>query len=800
MLRNYLKIALRSLKRNKVYTLINVLGLVIGIAFSCMLYVFVSHELSYDTFHSKSERIFRIITVDERDPEKVRRYGVAAAPLGPSLVDTYPQVEETVRLYRFVGQVIFKIDGENFQERNWYATDPNFFDVFDFKLLSGDRLSALQKPFSVILTQSTAKKYFGEKDPVGELIEDTSFGPVTVTGVMEDQPTNSHLQFDMLFSQVRSDDAWRDYVNSWENFGAYTYIVLNDKKTLPDLQSKIPDMEKNWLSKSDGGIGVDFQSIEDVYLMSEDIEAGTESAHGRMSDIYIFSSMGLFLLIIACVNYINLATSKAMVRSREVGVRKVVGAKKGQLIVQFLMESFIITFVSAILALLVMDLCFPFFNAITNKTFDVTWNNLNYFAPPLISIAVIIGLISGAYPAFYLSKLDPVSSLRGREVSRTGATGLRTTLVVFQFVLTIVMIVSIIVIGRQLQFISTKDIGFNKERLMVVDINSGDVRRQFRAMKNEYSQIPGVEQVAVSSRVPGEWKNISQLYATPLADSHSVSDSVKMYFMGFDEDMLTTYEINLISGRSFSSDEDSTQIIINESAVKALRLSEPIGTVLKIGSGDDHLNNTVVGVVKDFNFQSLHQKVAPIIIGAWNNPIQGIDYFTLKLTSGAEGVIEAVSKVHEKFDQRSPTEYHFLDQQLESYYNAEKRSGMIFRLGGVLSIFIACLGLFGLSTYTIQRRTKELGIRKVLGASGLNLFILLSSSFAKNVGIAFIIATPIAYYLMNEWLSIFEYKISVGVSIFLLSGLTALFIALATISYRTLKAARANPVSALRQD
>jgi putative ABC transport system permease protein len=372
--------------------------------------------------------------------------------------------------------------------------------------------------------------------------------------------------------------------------------------------------------------------------------------------------------------------------------------------------------------------------------------------------------------------------------------------VVFQFVLTIVMIVSTMVIGRQLRFISTKDIGFNKDRLMVIDINSGEVRRQFRVIKHEFSQIPGVQQVAVSTRVPGEWKNIPQLYATSLSDSHSVTDSVQTYFMGFDEDMLTAYEIDLLSGRYFSSDNDSTHILINESAVKALHLAEPIGAILKIGSGDDHINNTIIGVVKDFNFQSLHQKVAPIIIGPWNNPMQGVDYFTLKLSDNAEGVIEAATKVHEKFDQRSPIEYHFLDQQLESYYNAEKRSGMIFRMGGMLSIFVACLGLFGLATYNIQRRTKELGIRKVLGATGFNLFMLLSSSFVKQVGIAFVIATPVAYYLMSEWLKAFEYKISLGASIFVLSGLIALLIAFATISYRTFKAARANPVSALRQD
>lgn len=800
MIRNYLITAFRSMTRNRSHMFINVLGLVIGISFSCMLYVYVSHELSYDTFHEKSDRIFRILTVDQRNPEQVRRYGVAVPPLGPELKNNYPQVVDMVRLHRFVGQVVFKMNDTNFQERDWYTTDPNFFDVFDFQFTSGDKSTALEKPFSLVLTESTAKKYFGDRDPVGEIIAETSFGPVTVTGVIEDLPENSHLQFNMLFSQVSTDDDWTNYINSWENFGAYTYIVLNDAMSISGLRAEIPKLEQKRLAKFDGGIAFDFQALEDIYLHSADIENGTESLHGRLSDIYIFSSMGLFLLLIASVNYINLATSKAMVRAREIGVRKVVGAKKTQLVVQFLMESFIVTFVSGVLSIFVMDLCFPYFNMITGKEFGVTWENLQRFAFPLLVIAGVIGLLSGAYPAFYLARMEPVSSLRGKGMSGKGATGLRRALVVFQFVLTIVMIVSTLVIGRQMKFIRTKDIGFNKDRLMVIDINSGNVRSQFRAMKSEYSSIPGVRDVAVSTRVPGEWKNIPQLYVSdPTAGA---SDSLQTYFMGFDEDMLATYQISLASGRYFSSqsNNDSTNILLNESAVKAMGLAEPVGTVVKILDGEVDIKMTVIGVVRDFNFQSLHQKVAPIIIGAWNTPFGYIDYFTLKIEGRSDEIIEAVTRVHEKFDQRTPIEYHFLDQQLESYYANEKRSAMIFRMGGALSIFVACLGLFGLATYNIQRRTKELGIRKVLGASGLNLFLLLSSSFAKQVGVAFLIATPFAWYIMKQWLQVFEYRISLHVGTFILAGLIALLIALATISYRTMKATRVNPVNSLRQE
>ena len=802
MIKNYLKTALRTISRNKGFTLINVLGLIIGISFSCMLYVYVSHELSYDAFHEKSDRIYRVITIDQRDPENVTRYGVTVPPVGPELVNNYPEVEDMVRLHRFVGQVVFEIGGENFQERNWYTADPNFFEVFDFEFVSGTKSTALKDPYSLVLTESMAKKYFGDNDPLGQVLKKTSFGPVTVTGVIKNPPENSHLKFDMLFSRVAADDRWNRYINSWDEFGAFTYVVLDEGSSIATLRPKISGLINEKFARYDGGIDLAFQPIKDIYLRSENIGEGTESGHGQMSYIYIFSSMAIFILLIASFNYINLATSKAMVRSREVGVRKVVGAKRRQLIAQFLTESFVVTFIAAIISIFAMDLVLPYFNQITGKNFDINSDTLMNYAPALAGIALIIGIVSGAYPAFYLAALKPVSSLRGKEVPLSTTTSLRKVLVVFQFVVTIVMIVSTLVIGRQMNFVHTKDIGFDKSRLMVIDINSGDVRRQFQTIKNEYARIPGVVDVAVSTRVPGEWKNIPELYVTIPSSGSAAPDSIKTYYMGFDEDMLKTYKLQLKRGRYFSSggDTDSTNILLNESAVKTLGLGEPIGAIVNIRTRTGEMKATVIGVIKDFNFQSLHQKVAPIIIGAWNNPFQYIDYFTVRISGKNASVIEAISRVHEKFDQRTPIEYHFLDEQLEMFYAAEKRAGMIFRMAGVLSIFVGCLGLFGLATYNIQRRTKELGIRKVLGASGGSLFVLLSSSFVKQIGIAFLIATPIAWYVMSEWLKAFEYKISLHAGIFLLAGLLAVVIALATVSYRTFMAVRVNPVDSLRQE
>lgn len=800
MIKSYLKIAFRSLIRNKSYTFINILGLVIGISFSCMLYIYVSHELSYDSFHRKSDRIYRAITIDNRVPDNPRSYGVAVPPLGKALVDTYPDVEDMVRLHRFTGQVVFEMNGQNFQERNWFTTDPNFFQVFDFEFVSGDKATALKDPYSLVITQSAAKRYFGDEDPVGKMIEKTSFGAIKVTGVIKDPPNNSHLQFDMLFSAVAPEKKWSKYLNSWDDYGAFTYIVIKEGASIEAVKMRLPELQKRH-SATANSISFDLQSIRDIYLGSESIEEGTESVHGQRTYIYIFSSMGIFLLIIACINYINLTTSKALARSREVGVRKVVGAYKNQLFIQFMTESFTVTVFSMIIAIGVMDMVFPYFNQITGKEFDVNPQTLREYFPPLIVISLIVATISGSYPALYLARLKPISSLKGIEGGEKNAITLRKSLVVFQFTLTIVMIISTIVIGSQLNFIQTKDIGFEKDRLMVIDINSGNVRKQFKTVKTEYLNIPGVEAVAVATRIPGEWKNINELYISSSNANDGTTDSVKTYYMGFDEDMLDTYKLTLLEGRNFSNNgkADSTSILLNQSAVRSFGLNNPLGSVIKMKTGNGILNATVIGVIKDFNFQSLHQKIAPIIIGAYNNPVAYIDYFTLKISGDVEKAIQSITNVHNKFDTRTPIEYHFLDQQLESFYVAEKRVAMIFKMGGALSILVACLGLFGLATYNIERRTKELGIRKVLGASEMNLFIMLSSTFTRQVGIAYLIAAPAAYFLMSQWLEIFEYKISLHAGIFLLAGLIALVIALATVSYRSIKAAHASPVNSLRQ-
>ena len=477
------------------------------------------------------------------------------------------------------------------------------------------------------------------------------------------------------------------------------------------------------------------------------------------------------------------------------------GAFKKQLIFQFLTEAFVITFVSMLLALVMMNLFFPYFNSITGKNVELSVSTLGEFVPTLLIITLIIGILAGSYPAFYLAKLKPVDTLKGLPMFTKNSFNLRTTLVVFQFTITIVLIVSTLIIGSQINFIQKKDIGFNKDQLMIIDINSGAVRNQFEAMKDEFSKLAGVQHVAVSSRVPGEWKNIREVYVSSSAEVNAENDSLQTYFMGFDEDMLATYQLKLAAGSFFSGNAaDSMSVLINASAAEAMRLKNPIGAVIRVTTGNGNWHVRVIGMLQNFNFQSLHQKIAPIIIGYRNNPIQSIDYFTLKVSGNTQYLIEGASAVCDKFDPETPIEYHFLSEQLNNFYVSEKKAGMIFQMAGALSILVACLGLLGLANYHIERKAKELGIRKILGAGSLNLFLMVSLSFTRQVVVAFVLACPLAWYVMREWLNAFEYRIPLTAGVFILAGLIVLLLALLTVSYQSLKAAMFNPIDSMRKE
>jgi len=795
MLKNYIKIAFRNLFRNKAYSFINIAGLTLGITCSSLLFLFVIDELSFDSMHEKKDQIFRIVEVDETEDD-TRYYGQTAMPVGRTLVADYPEVLSSTQLFKFGGQIVFSQADVKFDERSYYFADSLFLSVFDVDWIAGDKQTALNKPYAVVIDEDWAQRLFGSEDPIGKEILLDEENPSYVTGVVRNLPENSHLQFKILLSYPAMNDRLQAYMNDWSEYGAYTYVLLDEHADVATLSQKIPDFIAKYFAAEDKR-NFYLQSLNDIHFGSKDIEYGTDAVKGEINYIYVFISIGVFMLLIACINYMNLATAKSMHRGKEIGMRKVSGATRGQLMIQFLSESTLISFISFAFSIGLVDLLLPYFNQLTDKSFVFNMETFSGVLILLLIITLVVGLLSGSYPALLMSRLRPAGILKGEMSTGTGSLLLRKVLVITQFSLSIIMIIATIVASRQMDFIQNKSLGFDKEQLMIVDINNGNVRRRFETMKTEYAKSPYIQKVAVSSRVPGEWKNIRQVYAK-LTQSENL-DSLRINYIAFDKDMLDVYGIALLSGENFTGNTsvDSLHVMINEAAVQTLNLADPIGRYIELRGGLYQIS----AVVKNFNFQSLHNEIAPLILGFRANSIQSIDYFSLKFDpEHAQEALAHATSVHNMFDEFSPIEYHFLDQQWADFYKNDQRAGDIFMIGAAITILIACLGLFGLASFIVQKRTKEIGVRKVLGASITQLFILLSKTFVIQVGVAFLIAVPISWYFMSKWLSTFAFKFGLGAGEFLVAGGVALLIALGSVSYRVVKAATLNPAHTLKDE
>jgi putative ABC transport system permease protein len=803
MFRNYFKTAFRTLWKNKAYASINILGLAISIAGATLLLIYVQSELSFDQFHSKADRIVRPILI-EKVAEGSRFYASNPGAYGIALANELPEVAMQASLTRMGGQFNVQIKDESFTERNYFFTNSNFFSVFDYELLEGDKATALTEPYSIVLSQRMAIKFFGTDDVMGKSIEtpDSNAAHI-VTGIMRDMPQNTHIEADILISEASIDEeSWQATYGSWTSFSATSYILLKEGSSLEAFVEKAKEISRrNFPAQLNAVVDFKFQSLNDIHFESAEIERDIAAFKSDKNYAIIFGVISLFLIVIAAVNYMNLATSKAVFRAKEVGIRKVVGARKRQLVFQFLTESFLITLIALIVSIGLTDLTMPFFNDLTGRAFEFNWIVLQDYLPLLASIGFFIGLLSGVYPALIMTNMSAVKVLKG-ERAISGSFNIRKFLVVFQFVLSTILIIATLVVSNQMSLINNKDLGFNKENLLIIDINNGAVRPVFKTMRNEFANISGVTEVAVTSRVPGEWKNIHEVDVNVQGSQSGATDSIRSYYMSFDTHALSTFNMNLIEGAYFSGNDqnDSTKILINETAVKRFGLENPVGATLNLSGRRGGANYTIIGVIRDFNFQSLHTKMEPMVIGAWNNPNSIIDYFILKITSDPTPIIAAAELVHNKFDGETAMEYNFLDVRLNDFYQAEQQASIIFRVGAGLSIFIACLGLFGLASFTVQKRVKELGVRKVLGATEWNIFLLLSSSFTKQILLAFVIASPIAYYIMNNWLSNFEYRTSLGFGVFFVAGLSTLLISMITVSYRAIRAANSNPVNSLRSE
>ena len=808
MLRNYFKIAIRNLIKNKTFSLVNILGLTLGFTCFILVSLFVIDELSFDSFHDDAREIYRVVQHITEPSGDSRDVAPVAPLIGPEANSRFPEITDQTQILPIGRLTVGNEPLTRDYESIWIA-NPNFFEFFNFEFLYGDPTQALVGPNNLVITESIALKYFGRKDVLGESLYTNRF-EATITGVIKDFPKNSHIDMKTIHTRATWDPLFGlsdFYSTNWTANSVLTYL-----KTGPNFNKKNFEQELNSLVTGNYSDEIEYtsefrlQPLTDIHLYSGSIEGGLNARKGSPLYLYMFSIVGVLILIIACFNYMNLSTAAASRRTREVGMRKTLGAGKGQLITQYLGESVILSVLSLALALTSVELLLPYINDLADRSLTLPFDSLTLVLS-LIGVALLSGILSSLYPAFFLSRVNPAAAFKSEIQIGKSTFSLRKVLVVAQFAISIGMIASTLIIYKQLNYMKNKELGFDYNNRLVIDINSGAFRSQFQSIKQEFLKLPEVQHVSVSNRVPGEWK------VQPVANvDRTDSDvSTQMMFIAADEDFLDTYDIKLLEGRNLRTElADSNSVLITKSGAEKLNLENPLGQVLSIPStiwnGDFDEQNTpyspvIVGIIDDFDIQSLHQTQKPVMIASWRNPIHNIDYYTLDIvTSDWQETIAKLKEVGFQFDPENPIEYTFLDGRFDALYKADQMRGKIFLIFSGIVIFIACMGLFALASFSIETRIREIGVRKVLGASSQNIILLVCKDFLMLVLIALFVSAPIAWYVVEQWLTDFAYRISINPLWFILAGLIALFISMLTISYQAFRAAMLNPVESLRSE
>ena len=794
MIKNLLLVAFRNFKRDKWYSLINILGLTIGITFSLFLIFYIKDELSYDRYHKKADRIYRIISFDKEPDKDIMKWTVTPATLGPALKKDYPEVEEAVR---FSGDrnTLYKNGDTRLMVEKIYYTDSNMFKVFTYHFIEGDPQTALREPNSMVLTQSVAEKFFGRnKNLVGKSLRNDKGDIYKITGVIEDVPKNSHLIFNMLIS---ISSLPKQFDANWGNFGTYTYVLLKPNVDAKTLEKKMIPIYDKYLARifAQFNIKINFgaQPITSIHLHS-DLQYEPEEL-GSISYIYIFAAVALFMLIIACINYMNLTTARSARRAKEIGIRKVTGSSKSRLVAQFLVESLLTSVMALILSMLLIALLLPTFNLLSGKS--ISFGSLLEPGTFLILIAIVlfVGLMGGSYPAFYLSKFNPVDVLKGSLSKSSSNVILRRVLVVVQFSISMIMLICTWVVYGQLKYLRNKDVGFNKEQVLSLAANSNnDIRGTVLAFKNETKKDPHILSVSTSQNVPGQITNFN-LFSVETKNGYK-DQGVDNY--GIDEDYIKTLGMKMKEGRDFSGPSDTLRsIIVNETLVKYFGWDNAIGKKIKFGGDTSKFYLEVVGVVKDFNQKSLYNPITPLILFYRPNS----NNIQLKLAAkDIPATIAGIEKNWKASFPELPFSYTFLDQDFNSQYAADQKRGKIFTAFSILTVMITCLGLLGLIAFTTEQRQKEISIRKIMGAGIRQIVPLITTNFILLVGISCFIAFPVAYLFMDKWLKVFPYNTGLSVTPFLLSAVTVLMITMLTVIFHTVKAAIANPVKSLRTE
>lgn len=793
MIKNYLKIAFRNLWRHRGFSFINILGLAVGMTAFFLIFLYVSLELSYDSFHKKAERIYRVVC-DIKTPTEVLKANGPAWAVPSHLKLDFPEIESFVRLSN--ASLLVRKGTIRFQEENALFADSSFFKVFDFKLIKGDALTALTNQLSVVFTETAARKYFGNSNPIGQTLLLTGDAiPAKVTGIMKDIPENSHIKADMLVSMTTLTQRFNPGIDDqWGNYGASAYLLLKPGTNAKALEKKFSAfMERNngrEAREHKMYATLFLEPLTDIYLHS----TRDGKKIGNINNVYIFSIIGIFILLIACINFINLTTARSVERAKEVGIRKVVGAAKRQLSRQFIGESVIVCLLAFLVSVLLSVIMLPLFNQLAGKTisegvFD-SWPKLLI----LFVSAITIGLLAGIYPALVLASFRPVSVLKGRFASGTKGILLRKGLVVAQFTISITLIIATLVVYNQMKFMRSRDLGFSKEQVLVIN-SGGDPARM--AFKESISSLSGIQSTALSSSVPGGGNPGAYSEIENIKGEMQVAN-MDLYFVDFN--YIPQFKIKMVAGRAFSKDfgTDTTKaMILNEAAVRMFGYGSPAQAIGKRFRQWGR-EGTIIGVMKDFHYRSLQQNIKPL---SMRIEPDGCDLISVKVSAtNLPSTIAAIEKKWNTLIPGRPFSYYFLDEFFNRQYRSEEQFGKLFLNFAILAIFISCLGLLGLASYSTLQRTREIGIRKVLGASVHGIVTLLSIDFLYLVMGAFVISSPLAWLLMHTWLKDFAYRISISWMVFAIAGGCAVFVALATISFQALKAAMANPVKSLRTE
>ncbi len=802
MLRNYFLVAVRNIIKQKFYSLINILGLTIGIVATMFIILYIMDELSFDRFHDKIDRMYRVGLNGKLAGQEVHVTSTPP-PLAAALTDEVPGVEQALRIWEW-SDVVIRYEDKAFTDDLIFHTDSNFFKFFSFQLLEGDPETALKEPNSMVITESVARKFFGDDEKLGKIIIFSNDNKsMKVTGVVQDPPANSHFKFNYLVSFSSNDFSKSD---QWLSNSLNTYFILKEGASLDNVLNTLNNalipkyvgpqllqfmgITLEQFLKQDGAYGYFLNPVKDIHLYSD--VTGELEPSGDIAYIYIFAVIGLFILIIAAINFMNLSTAKSSGRAREVGLRKTLGSLKTQLIGQFLIESTVYSFIAMVLALVLVVVLLPQFNLLAGK--DLSFNVL--VSPAMVAawfgLVLLIGILAGSYPAFFLTKFNVTEVLKGSASKGTRSGKIRGIMVVAQFVISISLIICTILVYQQLQYTQNKNLGFNKQNVMVIS-NVDRLNKNRQAFKDALQADVNIVAASYSNSViPGV--NNTTIFRKPESDEDHI---IGLYFADYEQVDVMGFEV--IAGRKFSRDfpSDSTGMLVNEAIVKAMGWDDPIGQRLLSFNGSTPEEIRVIGVLKDYNFESLRDNIRPIMIRLGNF---GNDMTVRYKHENPKEAVEFVEKKWHEVAPGEPFEYAFLDERFDELYRSEQRMGTLFTIFTGLAIFIACLGLFGLAAYTAEQRTKEIGIRKAMGASSFSVAQLISTEFVKFILIAFVISIFPAWYFISKWLENFAYRIDIGWIVFVLSGIFALIMALMTVSYQAMKASRLNPATTLRYE